>query len=210
MAGDTKLSARWHPDLRQTNQEQWARPVKRVLTYSDSVQCRYGFLITDNELVIFQFAREYVGLGIGATRSPRQPQHRRGPSTVSELSDSVRAMSISSRTQSYVESGKGLEYQSPKYRVIPWANQGESDLTVKSALFHLCVMAGYGSGHISTSYPKLSTWWYLSDGRVRHNTSGFIKMKPGAKDNSRSRKPRCNFPWTQGMARRWKLPTQEI
>lgn len=40
MPGDTKLSARWQPDLCLTNREQWKHPIRQVL-------------ITDNELVVF-------------------------------------------------------------------------------------------------------------------------------------------------------------
>ncbi|AEO65305.1 uncharacterized protein THITE_2112160 [Thermothielavioides terrestris NRRL 8126] len=185
MPGDTKLSARWQPNLYLKNREQWKHPIRQVLTYSNEVWCRYGFLITDNELVVFQFAIEHVDPGIATFRNPRQsqqPQHQRVVSTVSDLSDSVQAMSISSRTQSYVETGKGYEYQNPRYRVIPWANHGEGDLTVKSALFYLCMMAGYGSRHVATAYPKLNTWWYLSDGTLRHNTTGFTKNRALSKD----------------------------
>lgn len=128
---------------------------------------------------------EHVNLGIATFRNPRQsqqPQHRRVVSTVLDLSDSVQAMSISSQTQSYVETGKGYEYQNPRCRVIPWANHGEDDLTVKSALFYLCMMAGYGSRHVAPAYPKLNTWWYLSDGTLRHNTTGFTKYRALSKD----------------------------
>ena len=142
MAGDTKLSARWQPNLHRTNDEQWRRPIRQVLTYSNDIQCRYGFLITDNELVVIQFAREHV------------------------------------------ESEKGFEYQDPKYQVIPWDNEGEAELTVKSGLFYLCMMAGYGSRHICCKYPKLHTWWRLADGTFQHNTSGFTKKQLSSKDKT--------------------------
>ncbi len=34
----------------------------------------------------------------------------------------------------------------------------------------------------STAYPKLNTWWYLSDGTLQHNTTGFTKNRAISKD----------------------------
>ncbi|KAJ3578310.1 hypothetical protein NPX13_g2256 [Xylaria arbuscula] len=186
MPGDTKLSARWDPS--QDLNDQWRRPVRQILTYSNDIQCRYGFLITDNELVVFQFARESVGPGIATTRGTRTATttqtHQRVLSDSTQLSESVQAMSISesSGAQSYVESGKGFEYQDPKYQIIPWVNEGKEVLTVRLGLFYLCMMAGYGASDIRTGYCKLDTWCRLDDGSYQHNTSGFTKRKLGSKD----------------------------
>jgi hypothetical protein len=168
LPGDTKLSARWQPDLYTTNREQWERTIRQVLSYSNDAQCRYGFLIADNELVVFQFAREHVGPGLATTRGVRTPHasqtHQRLHSDDSQLSSSLQAMSVSmsmsidsSGGRSYVESGKGFEYQDPKYQLIPWTNSGKGVLTVRLALFYLCLMAGYGSGDVRTQYPELDT-----------------------------------------------------
>ncbi|POR37553.1 Uncharacterized protein TPAR_02257 [Tolypocladium paradoxum] len=141
--------------------------------------------------VVFEFARKHVGPGIATTCGVRPPQatqtHQRVLSGVNELSDSAQAMLMSmesSGAQSYVESGKGLEYQNPKYQIVPWENGGESKLTVKSGIFYLCMMAGYGSRHICSGYPKLNTWRYLADGALRHNTSGFTKKQLGSADKT--------------------------
>ncbi|KAK5636524.1 hypothetical protein RRF57_012236 [Xylaria bambusicola] len=130
MPGDTKLSARWDPD--QRTHDQWNRPVQQILTYSDDARCRYGFLITDKQLVVFQSARDNVGPGIATTRGIRTATttqtHQRVLSNSTQLSESIQAMSISmdsSGAQSYVESGKGVEYQGPKYQIIPWENEGK-------------------------------------------------------------------------------------
>lgn len=196
MTGDSKLSAKWQPGLYQTDDDQWRRPISQVLMYSNQVQCRYGFLITDNELVAFQFARESVGPGIATTRGVRTAQtthtHQRVASGVSQLSGSVQAMSISGGSagaQSYSETGRGFDYQNPKYQIIPWTNAGNGDLTVKSSLFYLCMMAGYGSSHVDTGYPELNTWWYLPDGAFRHNTSGFTAKRLGSKDRIQDPNP---------------------
>jgi hypothetical protein len=71
MNGDTKLSAKWEPDLRQTKKIEWRLPIRQVLTYANQINCRYGFIITDDALVVFQFAREVVGPGLATTRETR-------------------------------------------------------------------------------------------------------------------------------------------
>jgi hypothetical protein len=47
--------------------------IQHVLTEANDVKCRCGFLKTDSELTVFQFARELVGPGIASARSPRKP-----------------------------------------------------------------------------------------------------------------------------------------
>ena len=193
--GDTKLSAKWGPELRSIYRDEWQLPIRQVLTYAKRINCRYGFIITDAVLVVFQFAYEVVGPGLAATREIRAPQpamaHRRVMSDQSQLSEAMQGMSISGDSlaagshgaQEYVETGQTLEFQHPKYRVIPWSNKGEDDLTVKSGLFYLCMMAGYGSRHIDIRYPRLNTWWhYQAGGPFIHNASSFLKKKLGSKD----------------------------
>ncbi len=70
MFDDTKLSARWSP-VRDFTTDQWQWPIQQVLIYSNEIQYSYDFLITDKELVVFQFAIEWVGIGIAAIRGVR-------------------------------------------------------------------------------------------------------------------------------------------
>ena len=187
LPGDSKVAARWTLAMYGVDGEQWALPISQVLTYANYVQCRYGFLITDDELVVLRFTREPVGPGIATTRQLRTggtQSHQRVTSDVSQLSESIKALSLSfgsSGGQSYVESGRGFEYLSPEYQVIPWGNHG-SRLTVRLGLFCLCLMAGYGSSDVRTRYPKLNTWWRQTTGAYRHNTSGLTKRKLGPRD----------------------------
>ena len=171
LAGDTKLSKRWVSDGAKT--AQWQLPVSQVLTYANHIGSRYGFLVTDKELVVFQFRREEVG--------PGPPSWPRAPaaSEASSLSETFRALSVSpSHTHSdYSGTSSGFDFQKPRFCAIPWTNHGKDQLTVKLALFYLCLMAGYGSRHIATWYPQLDTWWRLDTGHMRHNTSGATKRQ---------------------------------
>lgn len=177
LPGDTKLSARWRPDIRGTDITQWQRPIQQILTYSNEVHCRYGFLITDEELVAFQFQMERVSPSVAATRGTRTPRatqtHQRGFSDISELSGSMQSMSMSKKSSgadSYIKPGTGFEYQDPKYQIVPWRNKGKNVLSVRLGLFYLCLMAGYGDRDVRTQYPQLNTWRQLDDGSFRHNT----------------------------------------
>lgn len=45
---------------------QWSFPVLRISTYAASAECRYGFIITDQHLVVLRVSWEPVGLGSAA------------------------------------------------------------------------------------------------------------------------------------------------
>lgn len=64
------------------------------------------------------------------------------------------------------------EYLHPEYAIIPWDAHGGKKLTIKMALFCLCLMAAGGEGSIGTTYPPLDTWRSEAPQGFRHNTSG--------------------------------------
>ena len=176
LPGDTKISSKWSPELytdRRARGNQWEWPVRQVLTYACSINVRYGFLITDKHLVVFQFARETVGLGLSAGREQRvvpTVAHARVESGSTDLSTAFQTLSTSSAP--YSDRNPTTDFQPPKYQVINWISSGQGVLTVKLALFYLCLMAGYGSSDIKASYPRLDSWRQLESGLFRHNTSG--------------------------------------
>lgn len=51
-------------------------PLQQVARYCDKARARYGFLISDQELVVLEFCKDAIEPGIAATRSRRrQVQH---------------------------------------------------------------------------------------------------------------------------------------
>ena len=194
MPGDTKLSTSWHPGTTEEVQFKW--PVRQILTYAQECHSRYGFLITDEALVVFQYTHESVYPGIALTRPLRATtdyyqQHLYTNPEDSQLDSSFNDMSIeeSAGQQSYVDSGSALEHESPRFQIIPWHNEGRNKLTVRLALFYLCLMAGYGHSELGSWYPGLDTWQKEKDGTYRHNTSGLLKKNLSSEEKRKLEAP---------------------
>ena len=83
--GDTKLSGKWTSMGDRTKKFYWW-PIAQVLGYCDTWRVRYGYLITQEELVVFRFSADPIGPGLASTRSPRL--RATAPSLPLELSSS--------------------------------------------------------------------------------------------------------------------------
>ncbi|KJZ69949.1 hypothetical protein HIM_10657 [Hirsutella minnesotensis 3608] len=185
LPGDTKLSAKWRPDMEQssnaTERQQWTLPLSQVNTYAAESACRYGFIITDEMLVALRFTRERVGDGLASTRSTRIT-HQRYASGDTDLSSVMESMSLDSfGAQSYVEddlaNAANSEFLPPEFAMIPQAAHGRGQLTVKLSLFCLCLMAAGENGRVGYDYPPLDSWRQESRHRFVHNTSGRVAAR---------------------------------
>ncbi|KAL8410428.1 hypothetical protein RB596_000201 [Gaeumannomyces avenae] len=190
LVGDTKLFKKW--SSRDTDDSQWIWPIKQILHYCNTTGLRYGFIITEMELVVFRCAKETIGPGAAASRSrrtqePPLPTHRRvasAGSEVSQVSDSFQSLSVAGSEQAssqveYQPSNTGGELMPVEYRAIPWANHGDGkhQLTVRLGLFYLSLMAGLGSRVMGTDYPAFDSWCYSDNGLYIHNTTGSVTEK---------------------------------
>lgn len=109
--------------------------------------CRYGFIITDEHLVLLRISVERVSAGLAMSRPSRQPPaHRRIISAETDISSGLDAMSLDSfGAHSYRDDNPvNIEYQPPEYVVVRWTANGPGRLTVKMALFCLYLIAGRG------------------------------------------------------------------
>jgi hypothetical protein len=162
--GETKISSKWDNDcavpIDSIEHEMWIRPIQQVASYADRASTRYGFIITDRKLTVMVFRREQINAGLSADRKRRA--HARALSVESQLSSSVAAMSLES---SYVDNGDGLSMHAA-YCDIPWEAHGPKTLTIRLALFFLCMLAAYGDRRIETvggdvetfTQPRSSEW----------------------------------------------------
>ncbi|KAF6805337.1 hypothetical protein CPLU01_15992 [Colletotrichum plurivorum] len=192
LPGDSNLSVKWQPQMEQSENDaerrQWRQPVSQVHTYAADSNCRYGYIITDKHFVALRFSVfESAGVASSSPRPSRvsqsEPSHQRVASGETDISMSsfMGSMSLDSTgTHSYMDNSlSNLEYRDPEYAVVPWENYGRRRLTVKMALFCLCLMAA-GEIHIDYEYPPLDSWTKQQSGHgYIHNTSGaYSRRRP--------------------------------
>ncbi|KAH7151932.1 hypothetical protein B0J13DRAFT_547167 [Dactylonectria estremocensis] len=189
LPGDTKLSAKWRPDMLQSHNDseryQWTLPVSQVSTYAAQSDCRYGFIVTDQSLVVLRFAKEPISEGLASTRPSRGTEphiHQRVASGETDVSSLLESMSLDSfGAQSYIDNDHArtadAEFLPPEYAVIYWNAHGMGRLTIKLSIFCLCLMAAGGNGSIDYGYPPLDSWAQVGRHKFTHNTSGFIAKR---------------------------------
>ncbi|KAF5021076.1 hypothetical protein F66182_6909 [Fusarium sp. NRRL 66182] len=187
LPGDSKLSGKWSPGMRESPSEhtryQWTLPVSQINTYAALSNRRYGFIITDNNLVVLRFYKDPISESSAASRPLRQtsqPSHERVASDSTDVSSLIDAMSLdSSGNQSFIdENPRDAEYLAPEYAAIPWGAHGKGRLTIKLAAFCLCLVSARGMAHVDNHYPPLDSWVQVERHKYCHNTSGLETKRP--------------------------------
>ncbi|KAK5998419.1 hypothetical protein PT974_00798 [Cladobotryum mycophilum] len=170
LPGDSKVHCKWSPELKRKNFNEWAKPVRQIATYMAWWSCRYGFIITEANLVLFRIARELVGGGLGSSRPRRHTSvHYRMASADSDISMLTESLSLGGMDFEDDDAAT-WEYLPPQYVAIPWTRHGNGQLTAQMALFYLSLMAT-GDRFIASRYPALDSW-ARRDNHYIHNTSG--------------------------------------
>ncbi|KAG6105424.1 hypothetical protein E4U13_007878 [Claviceps humidiphila] len=130
LPGLTKLSTKWYPEMRlsehQSVRSEWASPVSQVSTCAALSDCRYGFLITDEALVVLRFTKKRLDASGTQSGDDNNPT-----------------------------GAVNVELLPPEYAVIPMSASGKENLTVKLAVFCLCLMASGGHHELDYGYPPL-------------------------------------------------------
>ncbi|KAL7785173.1 hypothetical protein V8C37DRAFT_394595 [Trichoderma ceciliae] len=192
--GDTKLHLKWSPEMHEheNTYEEWAKPLNQICNYMAMCGSRYGFIITDYELVLFRLTRCPIGKGIAANRDRRvlpsitniNRSHTRNPSETSMESSSSQALSMESSHDLSMASSRDFyedsdpskwSYLDPEYVTILMNASGEKVLTAKLALWALAMMSVNGDNSIEYKYPALNSWRGPVGGSYTHNTSGAMK-----------------------------------
>ncbi|KAI1122184.1 hypothetical protein F5Y10DRAFT_254571 [Nemania abortiva] len=191
LPGDTKISSKWWPTMLYDGSPviEWEKPVAQEETYMVENYTRYGFIITDDCLVVMRATRKPIGPGLAADRPRRQAAtfvagHQRQFSDVSMASGSTSGQESSFQD----DDPMNWDYYDPEYAIIPWSNYGET-LTIKSSLWFLAMMAVKGDRFIDYSYPALDSWRKGSDGKYIHNTTGATKAVLASGDLYQERDP---------------------
>ncbi|KAI9763374.1 MAG: hypothetical protein M1840_000566 [Geoglossum simile] len=181
--GDTKLSTKWKSLWSNTTvarlKEEFNRPMGQILNYCSKANSRYGYILTQEELVVVRVTMSTDPIKPLSTSRPRrataqyQPSasHARNYSITSALSD----MSLDAPGSSYTDGGNPTSnYDVLEIRSIPWTNQHRK-MTVNLGLWWIHMMAKEDNS-IQISYPPLHSWTLEQEPnlkpRYRHNTSG--------------------------------------
>ncbi|KAI1874176.1 uncharacterized protein JN550_002755 [Neoarthrinium moseri] len=195
LPGDTKLHAKWSPEMKNSDKAQWKLGIIQVVDYMALWNSRYGFIITDGGLVALRLTRQGTGVGV----KKRLPRAAKGSHTRSTGYDIEREEDHSTYTDN---DHSEREYEDPEYVFVPWRsvenptkrqNQKEQEkqkehqkrkekqkedqnakdksLTLKLTLYCLTLMA-INENFIDYSYPDLDSWRQEEGGTYIHNTTG--------------------------------------
>ncbi|OAL72445.1 hypothetical protein A7D00_3445 [Trichophyton violaceum] len=169
--GDTKLSSKWQSDT-DTDKEYHDWPYAQLIKYcGETWNIRYGYLITDKELVVLRISRAMIPSGIANKRSPRnvasQPSRPTGqdsPLFVSSSPPSIRSSPacqghLRNISASSVASAMSIDQPSSRPRQLSIA-ASFSSLSMSEASEH-----APGSERMSSSAHMPSSQSYRDDGR---------------------------------------------
>lgn len=180
LPGDTKLSRKWQSNFFPEYDIEWRDPVRQIVHYCDNSESRYGFLITDEELVVVRCRREMIEDSAMVNRPHRGPQRQEGHYRQISSSDTSEMMQNTSLGSYYQATNSGVDFHPVQFRAIPWKNHGDgkNQLTVRLALFYLSMMAASGFSNIQNEYPPFDSWSYTDAGYVHNTTGEVVKKKP--------------------------------
>ncbi|KAF4967384.1 hypothetical protein FSARC_5063 [Fusarium sarcochroum] len=161
------------------NFNEWQKAVSQVETYMARNSTRYGFILTETNLVVLRLTRQSIDDGMALSRPQRVTAtsftHQRHSSDVSMASTGISGSAYSDNNPEH------WAYCDPEYAVIDWATSGQGSLTIKLALWALAMMATNGGRHIAYSYPGLDTWRWV-DRYYVHNSSRATKLRLSKRD----------------------------
>uniref|UniRef100_A0A093VY63 Uncharacterized protein n=1 Tax=Talaromyces marneffei PM1 TaxID=1077442 RepID=A0A093VY63_TALMA len=148
--GETKVGAKW--TSWDSNLAHYDDVWRQGQTYAGNLcKTRYGYILTEEELVVFRVRTEKIESGIAKDRERRSTRH------ATDAASHVRRVS--------------------EYRSIKWSDSGER-MTVKLALFWLLMLASVpgGSKSVGEEYPPLDSWEEISGGYI-HTSTGLRSHK---------------------------------
>jgi len=174
LPGDTKVSKKWLSDDivdgaldTDFTPDNWQRPLKQVYTYCVRANARYGYIITDKELVVIR---------IGPSKQEKSPTSTQESSQGFDVAQTIPEITEDESSQACFEYDEGNDYALPtpilnklkrdggmlEYKAIPWTNdngekprRAHDPMTVNLALWWLHMMASVSS-IIKERYAPLS------------------------------------------------------
>ena len=185
LPGDSKLSTKWKSELYEANPyiEAFNDPFKQIFTYCKRADARYGYLLTQEELVVVRVSREDGSKGNDRTEDSRSAttsaQNQRGllKSNIRKgLKKMEMRLPVGMRNDKVEEGFETIL----EYKRIGWevdSNKAPNELTVNLALWCLHMMAkrdgliGGESGDLRSESMNLSFSGNTSKRRRQDHTS---------------------------------------
>ena len=163
LPGDTKVSWKWSSQKIQTGEtedtyleDDWLEPIKQIYTYCCRLEARYGYIITEKELVVVRIrpvSQSDIWSPVNTQDSLLSSSSPRNGVVAASLMPSYSSARNASAT---LERGGTLEF-----KAIPWSSAAtnadtcENSLTINLALWWLHMMA-LESHQIDYWYPPLA------------------------------------------------------
>jgi hypothetical protein len=154
LPGETKPSQKWKSDSiepynRSTRKHtpNWMWPIRQIFTYCIRLKVRYGYIITDKELVVCR---------VHTLRQAESPEERKEEKEEEKGAEGV-------------EDG-WIEYTAIKYN-LEAKSRDEDELTMHLALWWLHLLAGHG-GPVSSDYGPLEDEMWQPPAREAPDHSG--------------------------------------
>ena len=140
--GETKLASKWSTSKEDRRRVDFISPFSQIQTYCGRQWgCRYGYIITPEELVVVRVSRESVGTGLAALRSLREasgnPSSHSRTFSADTVSSGIQAMSLDMGSNFSDDANPNIEHGPLLFRSVPWAAKGKNALTIKLALWFL-------------------------------------------------------------------------
>ena len=173
----TKWKSKWIKSRNKQQKKKAMEPVQQLTKYMRLGQTRYGFLLTDEELVPVRLSKRWRDMEGAKRRTEQRHKLAMLADTAkwfdSEIGDSNTAASSFSQVTdtrseaSYADSRRSVDVVF-EYISIPWAAHGANDLTVNLALWWLPMLAVQGY-----SIKRFEEYTSLGD-RARGNSPDFL------------------------------------
>ena len=181
LTGDTKVSWKWNSrrvELGEVDEvfmgSRWLEPIKQIFSYCRKLNVRYGYIITDEELVVTRIL-------------PFLEDHLKSPANTQESEISISSPKnpaiISEPSKKSLQNLKAEDFKNGtlEFKAIPWKIGASDDaLTINLALWWLHMMA-LENNETCYDYPPLA-----EDPGAQKKDSGF-DVEPSHTGAKRSR-----------------------
>ncbi|KAK8867849.1 hypothetical protein PGQ11_006427 [Apiospora arundinis] len=157
MHGDTKLGRKWKLEKGQKvkgkkNTDDFGlekrKPVKQILQYADEISREFSFIISDEQLVLFQFQKD---------EGNEQEENDEEENDEEEVTKEMRKLRLRKGKEAAESStSKSGDYYMARHYIIPWDANGEGEMTVKLGLFMICILAAYDKENPGAKAPRRS------------------------------------------------------